>query len=134
MNTSKNFSTIDEYINAQPTDKKKILMEIRKIIKHAVPELEEKISYQMPTFFLHENIVHFALNKNNLGFYPTPSAIIRFSKELSSYKTSKGAGNLPLDKPRPEKLIIEIVRFRAEEAIKRAEAKKRVSKNKASRQ
>lgn len=124
MNTSKSFSTIDEYISAQPADRKKILVEIRKIIKKAVPELEEKISYQMPTFFLHENIVHFALNKNDLGFYPTPSAIIRFSKELSSYKTSKGAVSLPFDKPLPEKLIIEIVRFRKEEAIKRAEAKR----------
>lgn len=109
------FKNIDEYIETFPKNIQIILNEIRKVIMLAAPNAEEKISYNMPTFFLNGNLVHFAGYKNHVGFYPTPSGIVNFAEELKSYKTSKGAIQFPIDKPLPVKTITKIVKFRVKE-------------------
>lgn len=115
------YKTIDEYILQTPSGIQKTLNELRSVIKECAPEAEEKISYGMPTFALKGNLVHFAANKNHIGFYPAPSGISNFESELSEYKTSKGAVQFPLDKPLPCDLIRKIVKFRAAENLKIAE-------------
>ena len=122
------FTSIDEYIATFPEDTQKILKELRKTIKAAAPKAEEKISYQMPTFALHGNLVHFAAFKNHIGFYPTPSGIQEFKDELSKYEGAKGSVQFPIDKPLPLKLISKIVKFRVAENIKNAEAKSTTGK------
>jgi uncharacterized protein YdhG (YjbR/CyaY superfamily) len=117
------FTTIDEYIATFPGEIQKILQELRATIKAAAPEAEEKISYQMPTFFLKGNLVHFAALKNHIGFYPTPSGIQAFQKELAVYEGSKGAIRFPIGKPLPLELVSRIVKFRVAENLQRAEAK-----------
>ena len=77
----------------------------------------------MPTFFLNGNLVHFAAFKKHIGFYPTPSGIETFQKELSVYEGAKGSVQFPLDKPMPLKLIIRIVKFRVAENLKKAKIK-----------
>lgn len=109
------FKNIDEYIETFPKNIQIILNEIRKVIMLAAPNAEEKISYNMPTFFLNGNLVHFAGYKNHVGFYPTPSGIVNFAEELKLYKTSKGAIQFPIDKPLPVKTITKIVKFRVKE-------------------
>ena len=116
-------NSIDEYIATFPKEIQKILEELRTTIKAAAPDAEEKISYQMPTFFLNGNLVHFAAFKKHIGFYPTPSGIETFQKELSVYEGAKGSVQFPLDKPMPLKLIIRIVKFRVAENIKKAKIK-----------
>ena len=117
------FTSIDEYILQFPLEIQEILETLRKVIKESAPDAEEKISYQMPTFALHGNLVHFAAYKNHIGFYPASSGIDAFKHELSEYKSSKGAVQFPLDKPLPYELISEIVKFRVAENIKKAEDK-----------
>jgi len=117
------FNSIDEYIATFPKDIQKILQELRATIKAAAPDSEEKISYQMPTFFLNGNLVHFAAFKKHIGFYPTPSGIEAFQKELSVYEGAKGSVQFPIDEPMPLKLISRIVKFRAAENIKKAKIK-----------
>ena len=112
------FMSIDEYIGTFPEDVQKILGELRAVIKAAAPDAEEKISYQMPTFHLNGNLVHFAAFKNHIGFYPTPSGIEAFKKELSMYEGAKGSVKFPIEKPLPLKLISKIVKFRAAENLK----------------
>ena len=112
---SRRFESIDEYIRSFPKPVRKKLAEMRKIIGEQAPQALEKISYQMPTFFLNGNLVHFAAYAKHIGFYPTPSGIKAFQKELSKYKSSKGAVQFPLDAPLPLKLIERIVRFRVKE-------------------
>ena len=107
--------TIDDYIRTFPLSTQKILEEMRALIREAAPEASEKISYQMPTFYLNGNLVHFAAYERHIGFYPTPSAIQAFAGELSSYKTSKGAIQFPIDQPMPGELVRKIVKFRVEE-------------------
>ncbi len=124
METNKSgFNSIDEYIATFPQDIQKILEEVRAVIKAAAPKAEEKISYQMPTFFLNGNLVHFAAFKKHIGFYPTPSGTEAFQKELSAYKGAKGSVQFPLDEPMPLKLISRIVKFRAAENLKKAKVK-----------
>jgi len=119
------FHSIDEYITAFPEDVQQKLKEIRATIKAAAPDAEEKISYQMPTFFLEGNLVHFAAYINHIGFYPTPSAIQVFQQELSAYKSSKGAVQFPLDQPLPNELVAEIVKFRVQENLEKTATKKK---------
>ncbi|MDF2484594.1 MAG: hypothetical protein K0R46_762 [Herbinix sp.] len=109
------YKTIDEYIATFPQEVQLILGNIRAIIKELVPEATEKISYQMPTFYLEGNLVHFAAFKNHIGFYPTPSGIEAFQEELSKYKGAKGSVQFPLDQPIPYELIRRIVLYRLEE-------------------
>lgn len=116
------FTSIDEYIAGFPRDIQKILEEIRATIKAAAPAATEKISYQMPTFFLKGNLVHFAAFKKHIGFYPTPSGIDKFKKELSRYEGAKGSVQFPLDEPIPYDLIRKIVEFRVTENLKNAGA------------
>ncbi|NCC34429.1 MAG: hypothetical protein EOM24_20805 [Chloroflexia bacterium] len=99
------------------------LQALRAAIRAAAPEAEEAISYQMPTFRLHGNLVHFAAFKGHIGFYPTPSGIAAFEERLARYKSSKGAVQFPLDEPLPLDLVAEMVRFRVAENIAAAEAK-----------
>ena len=110
------FKTIDEYIKASPKDVQSILQRLRLTIQKAAPEAVETISYQMPTFKLNgKGLVYFAAFKNHIGFYPIPSGIEAFKKELSRYKQGKGSVQFPIDKPIPYDLVRRIVRFRAKE-------------------
>ena len=122
MNTLNN--TIDEYISGFPEDIQTLLQQIRVTIKDAAPEAEEAIKYAMPTFVLNGNLVHFAAFKNHIGFYPVPSGIEAFKKELSVYKGAKGSVQFPLDQPMPLELITQIVKFRVSENMKKAKLKK----------
>lgn len=115
MLAGKQFKTTDEYISSFPENIRQKLEKIRKIVRAAAPAASEAISYQMPTFKLRGNLVHFAAYKNHIGFYPTPSAVTAFKKELSAYKTSKGAIQFSLDKPIPYDLIKNIVLHRLRE-------------------
>ncbi len=117
------FKSIDGYIEQFPAEIQMILQKIRSVIKEAAPEATEKISYQMPTFFLKGNLVHFAAFKTHIGFYPVPSGIDKFKDELSQYKGGKGSVQFPLDKPMPLDLIKRIVLFRVEENLANAEGK-----------
>ncbi len=118
------FNTIDEYIADFPKDIQSILETIRATIREAAPNATEKISYGMPTFFLEGNLVHFAAFKKHIGFYPVPSGIVRFKKELSKYKGAKGSVQLPLDEPIPYDLISKIVKFRVKENLAKAKGRK----------
>lgn len=122
-NHKSGLTSIDEYIANFPEETQKKLEELRAVIKKAAPDAEEKISYQMPTFFLKGNLVHFAAFKNHIGFYPTPSGIQAFQEELSGYEGAKGSVQFPIDSPLPLKLISRIVKFRVAENLKNAELK-----------
>ncbi|MHB9033340.1 MAG: iron chaperone [Anaerolineae bacterium] len=119
------FTTIDEYIAIFPGDIQRLLKQMREAIRAAAPRASERIAYQMPTFYLEGNLVHFAAHSNHIGFYPTPSGIEAFHQELARYKTSKGAIQFPLDEPLPLELVRKITAFRAQENLAKAAARRR---------
>ena len=123
--------TIDEYIADFPPDVQPLLEKVRTAIRKAAPDAEEAIKYQMPTFVLNGNLIHFAGYKNHVGLYPGSKPIAEFKEELTRYETSKGTVRLPLDKPVPVGLIGKITKFcmkrNAERAVSRKAARKRFS-------
>jgi uncharacterized protein YdhG (YjbR/CyaY superfamily) len=119
---------IDEYIAGYPKDVQEILEKIRLTIREAAPEAVETINYQIPTFTLKGNLVHFAAFKKHIGFYPTPSGIEKFKNELSGYESAKGSVQFPLDKPIPYDLISQITKFRVKQNLEKAELKKKMKK------
>lgn len=117
-------TTVDEYIAAFPANVQIILQQVRRAIRQAAPNMQETISYAMPAYKLHGNLVYFAAFKNHIGFYAIPSGHQAFEKELSVYKSGKGSVQFPLNKPMPLNLITQIVEFRVNENIEMAKAKK----------
>jgi uncharacterized protein YdhG (YjbR/CyaY superfamily) len=115
---------IDEYIERYPKNIQLILQKIRRTIKRAAPDAKEAISYQIPTFKLGGNLVHFAAFAKHISFFPESSGIAKFKKELEAYETSKGTVRFPLGKAIPCELISKITKFRVKENIARTKAKK----------
>lgn len=119
ISPSSDMKSIDQYIQEFPKEIQALLTEMRSAIHLAAPQAIEKISYQMPTFYLNGNLVHFAAFKNHIGFYPTPSGITAFADELKGYTHAKGSVQFPIDKPLPLELIKKIVEFRVMENSKK---------------
>jgi len=107
---------VDRYIASMPEKTRPALEKMRKIIRAAVPNAEEVISYQMPTYKHHGFLVGFAGYKNHCGFYPwNGHTVAEFANELKGYKTSKAAIQFPINQPLPEALIKKIILKRIEE-------------------
>ena len=117
--------TIDAYIASYPKDVQVHLKKIRSTIKKAAPKAQEKISYRIPTFFQDGNLIFFAAFKNHISVYPAPRGAAEFKQELSAYEGGKGTVQFPLGKPIPYGLITRIVKFRLQENLARAAAKKK---------
>lgn len=114
---TKQLKNIDEYILSFPKDIQNILEKIRQIIQKSAPKAEEAMSYGMPTFrFNGKNLVHFAAFQHHIGFYPTPSGIEAFKKEIEKYKNAKGSVQFSLEEEIPYSLIKKIVEFRVKES------------------
>lgn len=111
----KEYQSVDEYIHSFPEPIRKKLEEIRKTIRAEIPEATEKISYQIPTFYLNGNLVHFAAYTKHIGFYPTPNGNETFQSELSRYKSGKASARFPIEEPLPLDLIQKMVKLRIKE-------------------
>lgn len=97
--------TIDEYIEAQPEEVQPRLREVREILRSAIPEAEERISWSMPTYWRGRNLIHFAASKKHLGLYPGGEATTVFAEALKGYEVSKGTIRIPWDRELPQALI-----------------------------
>ena len=114
---------VDAYIARFPDDVQEILQKVRVTIREAAPEAKEVISYQMPAFHLHGNLVYYAAWKNHIGFYPPITGNEQLWKEASVYAGEKGNLQFPLDQPIPYDLITRIVQQRVKENLDRAAQK-----------
>ncbi len=119
---------VDEYIASFPKPVQEILKRIRTTVKAAAPDAQETLKYRMPTFVLGENLVHFAAFEKHIGWYPTPSAIQAFRRELAGYNSGKGSVQFPLGREIPFALIEKMVRFRVKEALRRNTSDRRMKR------
>jgi uncharacterized protein YdhG (YjbR/CyaY superfamily) len=115
--------SVDEYIAEFPAPLRKKLEAIRKAIRAAAPEAEEKISFCIPMFALEGKLAHFAAYKKHIGFHPGPAAILAFRDRLSGYRTSDGTVQFPLEDPVPLDLIKEMIRFKVRVNVESATMK-----------
>jgi uncharacterized protein YdhG (YjbR/CyaY superfamily) len=113
-----NPTTIDEYIALYPEDVQQILVKIRAVVKEAASEAVEKISYQMPAFYLNGFLVSFAVWKHHIGFYPRTTEMDASIEGLSAFKGTKGSVHFPMDQPMPYEIIGRMVEFRVAENLK----------------
>ncbi len=109
--------SITEYIHAAPKEAQEKLREMRACIRKAAPGAKEGLKWGMPAFSYRRILVAFAAHKNHIGFYPTPSAVSAFAKDLSKFATAKGSIQFPLEKRLPLSLIRTITAFRVRESI-----------------
>ncbi len=116
-------TNVDSYIAGFPASTQQLLQQVRTAIKKAAPGAEEVISYGMPAYKKDGMLVFFAGYNKHIGFYPTPSGIVNFKKELTGYTCSKGAIQFPIDQPMPLKLVTAIVKFRLAENKEKAASK-----------
>ena len=99
---------IDEYIAAQDEKIQPRLNEIRSVLRAALPDAEERISWSMPTYWKGKNIIHFAAFKKHIGLYPGDEAVAAFADELKDFDVSKGTIRLPYEQALPADLIARI--------------------------
>ena len=118
--SKKQLKTVDEYIAAFPKKVQDVLEKIRSTIRESAPKAEKAISYGIPAFILNgRGLVYLAAWKNHIGFYPTPSGIEAFKKELAPFKQEKGSVQFPLDKPISIGLVKKIVRYRVKVSLEK---------------
>lgn len=108
--------TIEEYIDTAPPEQQERLWKLHDAIKTVAPGASEAIKWRMPAYSYQKILVAWAVFKNHTGFYPMPSAIKAFKKDLMKYKTAEGSVQLPHNKPLPLPLIKKMVRFRVKES------------------
>jgi uncharacterized protein YdhG (YjbR/CyaY superfamily) len=128
------FHSVDQYIASFPVEVQAILEELRAAIKAAVPDVEERISYQIPGYFRNGNLIHFAAYQKHIGMYPAPDGPQPFIQELLKYKSERSTLRFPIDEPLPLDLITELVKFRAAENLDLARAKANKKKSAAGKQ
>ena len=104
-------NTIEAYIEAQDESVQARLREVRAILRAAIPEAEERMSWSMPTFWKGRNIIHFAASKKHLGLYPGGEATTVFAETLKDFDVSKGPIRIPWDRELPVELIQDIARW-----------------------
>ncbi|MFZ4261287.1 iron chaperone [Sphingobacterium sp. HJSM2_6] len=106
------FNSIDEYIASFDQSGQNLLNGFRDSLNNIVPKgTLETINYNMPTWKYQGNLIHIALYKNHLGIYPGSAAIANFTADLTKYKCSKGAIQIPLDQPIPQDLLEKLVKY-----------------------
>lgn len=123
MTQTKQYPEIDAYLEALPERERKPLEQIRSIMRSALPDAEEAISYQMPSFKYHGMVAWYAPSKNHYAIYMRPKSYIHFQEELAAYSQTKSAVHFEYGKPAPEKLITDLVVAAAKENMNEKIAK-----------
>lgn len=116
---------ITAYINAEPVPARKMLKQVRALVRKLVPKASEKLAWKMPTFHLDGNLLHYAAFKNHMSIFPGTDAILAFKKELMPYQTSRGTIQFPYSERIPVGLISKIVKFCVKRNLTKAQAKKK---------
>lgn len=105
---SKPVEGIPGYIAEQPEVIQPILQQVYQTLRDVLPDVQERMSWSMPTFWQRHNIIHFAAFKQHFSIFPGPEAIVFFADKLKPYRTSKGTIQFPYSQPVPTALIAEI--------------------------
>jgi uncharacterized protein YdhG (YjbR/CyaY superfamily) len=117
--------TIDDYIRAEAAPIRKVLKQMRTLVRKHAPRATEKLAWGMPTLYLEGNLLHFAAFKNHMSLFPGPDAIRHFTPKLKRFTTSKGTIQMPYEEPIPTKLVTEIVKFCVRRNLAEARARKK---------
>jgi len=101
-------SSVEEYINSHSPEVKKILQEILRVSKAAVPTSHEVISYKMPALKQEKCFFYFAAFQNHIGIYPPVKNNQMLIEEIKPFANEKGNLKFKLSEPIPFELIARI--------------------------
>lgn len=114
---------VTAYIDAAEEPGRSRLRKLRAVIRREAPDAVERIAYGLATWHQSENLIHLGAFRQHVGIYPGPAAIEAFADDLTSFKSSKGAIQLPHDKPLPIELVRRITRWRVEQVAQKPATK-----------
>lgn len=117
------YTSVEAYLAAQSPAARKMLRQLRALIRKEAPDATESVSYGMPAYKLHGVLLYIGGFKAHCSLFALPQAIVHFREQLQPYTTSKGTIQFPLGSPLPEKLIREIIRFRVRQNLEKAAKK-----------
>ena len=127
--------SVDEYIAGFPPETRRVLEEVRALVRQTVPGVTERISYAIPTFELEGRyVVYFGGWKKHIGLYPISDRLAEaLGDELLPYRRGKGSVRFPLSRPMPWDLIRRIVEFRRDEVMRESAQKTSPTTNRTGR-
>src|SRR5262249_26357707 len=110
------------YLASRTPETRAVLKRVRSILRKAMPNAEEVISYQIPAYRLNGRVVlFFAGWKEHFSIYPTTGGLAEaLADDLAPYEISKGTIRFPLAEPAPARVITKIAKYRVKEAAARA--------------
>lgn len=112
------FATVDDYVGSFSEDVRGVLENVRQTIRNAVPEVGERISYQILAFTLDSrDVIYVAAWKNHISIYPISIADEALERELEPYRAAKATVRFPLRKPIPYELIARVAAFLVKQRI-----------------
>lgn len=115
--------TVEQYFAALRAPTRKVMKQLRALIRKAAPKATETMSYGMPTFVLEGNLVHYAGYAEHVGLYGARA--MKLEGALAKYQTGKGTLRFELDAPLPAKVISQLVAMRVAENLEKAASKKK---------
>jgi uncharacterized protein YdhG (YjbR/CyaY superfamily) len=119
-------TSVDDYLAGLPPDVRALVQRVRRAIHRAAPGVEERISYQIPTFTLDGTaLIHVAAFKSHLGLYPAPAGDAAFTRAIAPYRSGKATLKFKFDEPLPLSLVASVVRFRRRAVLEQARGKAR---------
>ena len=114
---AKEASTIDEYLDSVPEDRRQTLQKLRSRILAIVPDAEECISYRIPAFRLHGTVIAgFCATSRGCSYFPFSGSTLKtLAHDLSRYEQTKSSLHFSADKVLPIALVRKLIRARINE-------------------
>ncbi len=111
----KKYTNVDEYLDNFSSETRQRLDTIRAMIREAIPDGEETISYGIPTIKIEgKYVIYFAGYEKHVSLYPLPRAE-ELQDQIKPYIAGKGTLKFPLNKPLPLDLIKKVIRAKLED-------------------
>jgi uncharacterized protein YdhG (YjbR/CyaY superfamily) len=109
-----NLAQMRTYFDALPPDQRKVLKQLRDLIRAAAPGATDSFGYGIPSVRLKgKQLVYYAAWKNHASMYPIGSSMSK--DQLKGWRTSKGTVQFPYKKPLPVDLIKQLVKARIQD-------------------
>jgi uncharacterized protein YdhG (YjbR/CyaY superfamily) len=107
-------ASVDEYIAGFPPGTRRLLVELRAIVRDVAPGATERISYDMPAFYLRgRSLIYFAGYEHHVGLYPVTGAVAEeLEEELRPFRHGRSTVRFRLDRPLPGALVRRIMQLR----------------------
>jgi uncharacterized protein YdhG (YjbR/CyaY superfamily) len=107
---ARQFESVDDYIGSFPAEVQTILQAARETIHAAAPDLQESISYGIPTFSVGGRpVVYLGGWKKHISIYPIPDLDKTLEPQVAPYLSGRGTAKFQLGKPLPHELITVLV-------------------------